>query len=214
VRAWNQGSHILHTMTMDGRPECRSGPKTAETELAAADGMFVFGPLEPGDREALVVLSTAAVACLSLVDRRQHRGALAVWSAALLLVTLPLADFQPRANWQHVAWIPFESPPFKWSDVIANVILYVPFGYAATRTWASSGVWRAAAAAALLSTFAELSQLFSVTRIPSTTDIVCNVTGAALGVLIAQLASERRWALAIPLPLRDSHALPSASARA
>ena len=47
----------------------------------------------------------------------------------LLATTWPMTDFQDHAHWDAVEWIPFTHyfGPF---DLVANVMLFVPFGLA------------------------------------------------------------------------------------
>src|SRR5262245_6051066 len=63
------------------------------------------------------------------------------------------------------------------SDMVQNVIAYVPLGY----VLAESGTPRALAMAAVLSMFAETSQMAMVHREPSLGDVLANVVGALVG---------------------------------
>lgn len=76
--------------------------------------------------------------------------------------------------------IPFGDPADRPRDIIANVALFVPFGYSYARRgqW-----WKAIAAAALVSVTAEATQLFSTDRFPSATDVTAGAIGAALGAI-------------------------------
>jgi VanZ family protein len=67
------------------------------------------------------------------------------------------------------------------SDVIANVVGYLPLGVAIAR----AGTWPALGVAASISLIAETTQLFSTGRTPSVIDLLTNTLGAALGLLIA-----------------------------
>lgn len=154
--------------------------------------LSIVSDLPSSDQQALAILCVASVMCLRLADQRQAGRAWLVWTAALLAVTLPLADFVPRPNWQHVGLVPFCSPPIKLSDIAANIVLYAPFGWIATKSMTRSGltaIATAGAAAFALSVSAETAQLFSLYRYPSTTDVVCNVAGAALGATVAILTA-------------------------
>ncbi|MBS0242551.1 MAG: hypothetical protein JSS20_10255 [Proteobacteria bacterium] len=75
------------------------------------------------------------------------------------------------------------------TDVIANVLGYVPVG----AVLSSLGTRRAMAIAAALTIGAETAQLVAVHRDPSVLDVIANLTGAALGVAVAQ-----RWRIALP----------------
>ena len=82
-------------------------------------------------------------------------------------------------------------PPRQWADlylfsinpndILANIAGFVPVGI----VLADLGPVRAVVAAALLSVFAETSQLVMLYRIPSLTDVAANVLGAILGVIVA-----------------------------
>ena len=65
-------------------------------------------------------------------------------------------------------------------DIMSNIAGFVPVGI----VLASLGPVRAVMAAALLSVFAETSQLVMLYRFPSLIDVTTNVLGAILGVII------------------------------
>ncbi len=67
------------------------------------------------------------------------------------------------------------------SDVVANVLGYVPVGI----VLGELGVLRAVIAAALMSVFAESSQLVMLHRTSSAIDLATNVTGAFLGAIVS-----------------------------
>src|SRR6185436_4238821 len=71
-------------------------------------------------------------------------------------------------------------------DVAANVLGYIPLGIALR----SRGTWSALLIAGLLSFLAEATQLFAPDRMPALVDVVTNVIGAALGLLLAA-----RWSV-------------------
>jgi glycopeptide antibiotics resistance protein len=103
----------------------------------------------------------------------------------ICLCVVPWPDLQDHSHWFKVQWIPFVSPPIKWQDLAANVALYWPFGYLFVRQ-ARRLSWRwAAVCALLLSVATEWTQLYSHSRFPSSTDVTCNVMGAAVGAWCA-----------------------------
>lgn len=65
-------------------------------------------------------------------------------------------------------------------DIVANIAGFVPVGI----VLGSLGPVRAVMAAALLSVFAETSQVVMLYRFPSLTDVATNVLGAILGLII------------------------------
>ena len=147
-----------------------------------------LGSLEPSDITALWILASAALVALS-IERRHRLAAWSVWAVALVAVTAPWADFQAHPNWAHVGWIPFQSPPQKRVDILANIVLYIPFGYVAAVS--HRGLTRrlivSMSTAGVLSFILETSQLFSVTRYPSATDLACDIAGAAAGAVLASV---------------------------
>jgi len=147
-----------------------------------------LGSIEPSDITALWILACAAVVALS-IRRRYRLAAWSVWAVALVAVTAPWADFQARCNWAHVGWIPFLSPPQKRADILANVVLYIPFGYVAwvSQPRLSRRLIVSMSTAAVLAFVLEASQLFSVSRYPSATDVACDIAGAAAGALLAAM---------------------------
>ena len=113
------------------------------------------------------------------------------WTALILLVVLPWANFQNHAHWQRVAWIPFVSAPLKVRDIYVNVLLYVPWGFFLFRQMpdALRRPWCVFALAAILSLSSEAAQLYSHGRFPSATDAACNALGAFAGARYARRRS-------------------------
>ena len=100
----------------------------------------------------------------------------------VLAIVVPWGRFQDDLRWYAVRWVPFLSPPFSVRDLIGNVALYLPLGYAGARlAGAPRGPQIAVACAAALALATEASQLFGNSRFPSMTDLVCNVLGAWVG---------------------------------
>jgi VanZ family protein len=73
-------------------------------------------------------------------------------------------------------------------DVLANVLLYLPFGFFAAKTAVRLGPLRrvliAVAAAAALSTSIEFAQLWDVGRVSAMSDVYANSLGAFFGAVI------------------------------
>ena len=91
----------------------------------------------------------------------------------LAATAIPIA-FRPP---QQAELLPFSIDAY---DILANIAGFVPVGI----VLAALGPVRAVMAAALLSLFAETSQLVMLYRIPSLTDVATNVLGAILGVIV------------------------------
>src|SRR4029453_14016922 len=62
-------------------------------------------------------------------------------------------------------------------DILANLVMYVPIGALLARRTVTSTL----GVAALMSSAAEFSQLFTVGRAPAVVDILTNVAGACVG---------------------------------
>ncbi|MEQ1573030.1 MAG: VanZ family protein [Vicinamibacterales bacterium] len=125
------------------------------------------------------------------------RLALGLWTLVILMAVVPWRNYTDHVHWGWVQWIPFTTPPVKARDIIANILIYVPFGYLYARQRAGCRrAWRIIGYAATLSLATEATQLFSHTRFPSSGDWVCNVTGAWMGMKLATFAwnqSEGWW---------------------
>ena len=108
------------------------------------------------------------------------------WSAVIMAATVPWTDLVGHTHWGKVQWLPFLSPPVKMFDVLVNVLLYMPFGYAWLRvSWFRTRLWQAAALAFVLSVAVEWTQLYSHSRFPSVQDVLCDVSGALIGGWLA-----------------------------
>lgn len=110
------------------------------------------------------------------------------WVGVILAAVVPWSGFRAHSHWAEIIWFPFSTPPeLTATDLVANVLLYVPFGFLYERATARrtglflrGGFW-----ALLLSVATELTQVYSHGRFPSVTDVVLNVLGACLGLYIA-----------------------------
>jgi glycopeptide antibiotics resistance protein len=130
------------------------------------------------------------------------RTSLILWILIVVVATtLPwsgLQGLQGHSHWGNVRWIPLYPELLSLRfvrDIVVNMFLFMPFGYLYVRsqvTRPSAMFLRITLLAALLSVGVELVQVFSHTRIPSTTDICANVMGAAIGAVIARKVSKER----------------------
>jgi glycopeptide antibiotics resistance protein len=119
----------------------------------------------------------------------QAKIGFALWVAVILFVVTPWYGIRDHSHWARVQWIPFVTPPIRFSDMLLNILFYMPFGFMYVRRSASARVWKAVLAGVVLSTATEVSQVYSHGRFPSTTDLICNTIGAYLG---ARWAARRR----------------------
>jgi glycopeptide antibiotics resistance protein len=138
--------------------------------------------LEPSDYAAAAALLIALPSSLWLLRQKRAGAARFVWMVALVAVSVPFDDLHPHTHWAKVGWIPFVTPPVKASDIIANVLLYFPLGYfEQTQGSRRRMMARAFGEAMLIAFLTEWTQLYSHSRFPSATDIVCDGLGAVLG---------------------------------
>src|SRR4051794_37225698 len=92
--------------------------------------------------------------------------------ALIVLAVFPWGDFQGHTHWPKVGWIPFVSPPVRRRDIVANLLLFMPFGAAVAMNARRAPVVVATVGGATLSFVGEATQLYSHTRFPSATDLV------------------------------------------
>lgn len=99
---------------------------------------------------------------------------------------------------------------WSWSDLVLNVLMFVPFGfvYQLTRPRGTpTDWWRVLILGALLSGVIEVAQLFAPERFTSLFDVATNTVGALLGAWSFSLVSQRVrgdtavQTLALELPL-------------
>jgi len=120
-----------------------------------------------------------------------------LWSGLLVISlapVLPLSNFAGHPHWNIIRWIPFQDfslSPGILKDVMGNAVWFMMFGYLLYgRLPADFTTARTIAMVALIgggiSLSTELFQVFCHNRVPSTTDIICNIVGAGLGGLFAK----------------------------
>ncbi len=111
------------------------------------------------------------------------------WIPLVCAISVPWTGLSSHPQWSRVHPIPFTDPADRPRDVIANIVLFVPFGYSCGRgrSW-----WKVVAIAAVVSLIAEGTQLFSTTRYPSATDVTAGLVGAAIGAFGSSLVLRSR----------------------
>ena len=122
----------------------------------------------------------------------QPRVRVLLWvaiAAVVAAMTMPFRYFTGHPVWANIEWIPFTDPTTHWHDILANMVLFSPFGYLlAMRRKRDLGViWKVTAAGAALSFCGEFYQIFCVHRHPSITDILSNTIGTMSGAWLAML---------------------------
>lgn len=158
---------------------------------------------------ALVLLGTVLFAIRSRGSSRRTAArttaldlALVTWLALALLVTVvPMG----RSGRPPIGFIPFldaldriargfSSPADEATDIVLNVLLFMPIGAWAALRFGRRRMAAAIAGGALLSIGIEVSQaLEAAGRFASTTDVLTNTSGTALGFVVG-LAIRRRIA--------------------
>lgn len=174
---------------------------------------------------AAVVAVPAFVLWLLLVVRRRGRGMtlrrtvreagadvlLALSLFAILALTV-LPEWNPGVPASGRSLVPFEDllrslgpdmPAYAVdlavSNLVANVLLFSPFGFALGLRFPTTPLWRLAVACLVLSVSVELVQLLGhLGRSADVTDVLTNVTGGVFGMLVA------RWVVRVARRLRGS----------
>jgi hypothetical protein len=115
------------------------------------------------------------------------------WLALICAITLPWCGWQDHSHWDSVIWLPFVREPASVLDVIANTLLFVPFGSLfVLAAWVRRHAAMAAVGlAGLFGAIAETAQVFSHGRVPSTADVASAILGAAIGALAVRLRDGR-----------------------
>jgi glycopeptide antibiotics resistance protein len=120
------------------------------------------------------------------------RMILLVWLASVLFViSLPWWRFDGIPHWENVQWIPFTHLSFHPTVLVetaANVLAFVPVGYLAVRSLSANSrhpLFLASLLGFCSSAGIEFYQLFCQGRVPSSSDLIMNVGGTALGVWLA-----------------------------
>lgn len=121
-----------------------------------------------------------------MITPRTARLLLLGWVVILLAVLVPWGDITDHTHWTKVIWIPF-GPPFRPFDIVGNVLAFVPFGALWQRSrfrqrWLGGAT--AVAAGSALSFCAEVVQLYSHSRFPSSTDVITNAVGIVVGLWV------------------------------
>jgi len=87
------------------------------------------------------------------------------------------------ARWFEPLGLPFE-PTYIVLEILANVVLFVPFGILALTAFRWMRVWSATLAGLATSCLIEGVQLFLPTRYSTVSDLIANTAGALIGALL------------------------------
>ena len=127
-------------------------------------------------------------------DKARPPAWLGLLAASLLLLALivPWTDLQNHGHWPRVRWVPFISRPESIVDMAGNLLLAVPIGVLAARVFRRP-VLSAGILTLTLSMTGEWTQVYSHSRYPSATDVMCNVAGAlAAAALVRRSRTKNR----------------------
>jgi glycopeptide antibiotics resistance protein len=110
------------------------------------------------------------------------------WILVVVAVSGPWYGIVREPQWGRVTWVPFHGFEDKPRDVVANFLLFVPFGwsFAMSRPRTLRTVAAAVALSAAISLAVEIPQLFYRLRDPSATDVFMAMCGAAAASLAFQ----------------------------
>ena len=115
---------------------------------------------------------------------RTFRRLWLLWIPFVWFISFPWIGFTLDPQWERVHLVPLTDPGDKPEDMIANFLLFVPFGYSvARRRTPLRALGRAAGLAAIVSVAAESMQLFSTERYPSATDVAVAIVGSLAGAV-------------------------------
>ena len=118
-------------------------------------------------------------------------GLLLIGYLALVVGAITLAPFQfavPASY--HASWMVLDEG---WvSDLLLNVVLFLPLGFLLRRTSSAiGGVRRVLLTGVLLSAAIEIAQLFLEPRFSSVSDVLANSLGAGAGALLSDAVGRR-----------------------
>ena len=104
-------------------------------------------------------------------------------TAVIAAIIVPWGGLQNHSHWARIGWVPFVSPPIRRFDVVANTLLFAPLGAGAALAFRRP-VAAAAVLALAISLSGEAVQIYTHSRFPSATDVVCNVIGAVAAAFV------------------------------
>ena len=109
------------------------------------------------------------------------------WIVVVAALSGPWFGIVGHPQWERATWVPFHGAEDKPRDIVANLLMYVPFGwsFAATRR-GPRGVLLALGASLAVSVAVEAPQLFYRFRDPSATDVFMAICGGGVGSLASQ----------------------------
>lgn len=126
------------------------------------------------------------------MTRARRRGLLLflVVAAIVVITTRPFSTYVGHSHWDLVEWVPFIGGIYPF-DIVANVLLFTPFGAVFAWSRRRRPIARAVLAGALLSLVIELYQVYCHGHFPGMTDVLTDSCGTWLGAHLAWRYSPR-----------------------
>ena len=149
-------------------------------------GLTLPRTMREAGADVLLVLSLFAILALTVLPG---------WSAGAPATGRSLVPFEDLVRSLRPE-MPAYALDLAVGNLVANVLLFVPFGFALGLRFPHSPRWRLVLVCLVLSTSVELVQLVArIGRSADVTDVLMNTTGGALGLLLASLTLRlvRRW---------------------
>jgi glycopeptide antibiotics resistance protein len=140
------------------------------------------------------------------VTRTRRRRLLLFFVVAVIVVITmrPWSTFVGHSHWDLVEWVPFINGIYPF-DIVANILLFTPFGLVCGWSRRRRPVVRSVLAGALLSMAIELYQVYCHGHFPAMTDVLMNSGGAWLGARLAWRYSPRPARVAdVPQSAQDA----------
>ena len=149
--------------------------------------------IRPRESNRLLMTYLGNDAKIGRFIREQWNALLVLWIIVIMLLTsMPWRNYVAHPHWPLVQWVPFYGYELDIRDILGNIALFVPFGFCLkygflTRAYGRASCVLVLCAAFVLSSAAELFQVFCHNRHPSATDAVNNILGAVLGGILLRL---------------------------
>ena len=101
----------------------------------------------------------------------------------------PRVLLHPGITWRTINIIPYKNGNFDITEVILNILFFIPFSFYVKMIFPNSSGLRAIILAFMLSSFYEITQYVLTIGFPDITDVIDNTVGAIIGVIIINSVS-------------------------
>lgn len=149
-----------------------------------------------------VVVGVISWFILSALEKKyeilRERKRVAVALIAYLSIILQMGLFsRPFGSIRVMKWIPFITPGGGQLIILyamANLIIFIPFGFLVTRTFRKSAdsVWKIALILLAISLIIEVAQYVLACGTSEVEDVIMNVAGGTIGYWIAKKVEKRK----------------------